>query len=128
MLLVIFSVARPAFASAELQYSPNELYTIIFSVLGKENLSQPVSKLTFGETQANTIDNIIKSEFPISSSKVARGQINKYRYTQAYYDNFWMVYFTGDDSLSGWKDKLFEVSWSLKLGISNYKKKKRMSL
>jgi len=115
ILILIFSLTKPAFANAELQYSPNDLYTIILSILGKENLPQPVSKLTFGETQANTIDNIIKSEFPISPTKVARGQIDKYRFTQAYYDKLWMVYFIGDASLAEWKDKLFEVSCSLKL-------------
>ncbi|SEP40992.1 hypothetical protein [Propionispora vibrioides] len=122
LTLLLIALTSVVFAadSRDTQYSPNEIYKILFTGIGKEELSQPTVELKFGENSASKIDEILK-ELPFKKSKIAQGKIEKYKYTQVDYDNFWTVYLSGVGD--EWDQKLFAVTFSIKLKNQNVQEK-----
>jgi len=121
-LLFIVGLTSAVFAAeaGDTQYSPNEIYKILFAGISKEALSQPTIELNFGENSAAKIDKILQ-ELPFSKGKVVQGKVEKYRYTQVNYDNFWTVYLSGEGG--EWDQKLFAVTFSIKLKNQNVQEK-----
>ena len=106
--------------SGDAQYSPNDIYKILFAGLGKETALQPTTELKFGENANAKIDKVLQ-ELPFPKGKVSQGKIEKERYRQINYDNFWTVYSTGEGG--EWDQKLFAVSFSINLKNQNVQEK-----
>lgn len=121
-LLFLLGLASTVSAaeSGDAQYSPNDIYKILFAGLGKETASQPTTELKFGENANAKIDKVLQ-ELPFPKGKVSQGKIEKDRYRQINYDNFWTVYSTGEGG--EWDQKLFAVSFSINLKNQNVQEK-----
>ncbi len=121
-LLFIVGVTSVVLASevGERQYSPNEIYKILFAGLDKEDLPQPTTKLKFGENSTAKIDKILQ-ELPFPKGRVARGKVENQNYTQVNYNDFWTIYLSGK---GGEQDqKLLAVTFTIKLKNQNVQEK-----